>query len=205
MVHIEPPPASMMRVQSVSLEEAKRWWLVAMIVGPILSGVAGAMATVFGKLAGADVHEPYTNLPYWCLCFVATKLTDGSLDAHTLCSNAELWKHTNAGDRLPSASLYITMVHALRIVFFAMVFVSNGLMWKLFTSALAESKSSIQVTVVNSGANLCATALLGNFLFSEPLPLKWWAGATLVVAGTVLVSQGQSSESSIEKSSEKKD
>ncbi|KAF9177245.1 hypothetical protein BGZ49_005728, partial [Haplosporangium sp. Z 27] len=64
-------------------------------------------------------------------------------------------------------------------------------MWTLFTKALNRSKSSATVTVINSAANFCLTAVLGYALFSEPLALQWWFGASLIVLGSVLVSTNE--------------
>ncbi|ORY73972.1 hypothetical protein LY90DRAFT_402164 [Neocallimastix californiae] len=60
-------------------------------------------------------------------------------------------------------------------------------MWANFTKALNVSSSSIQVTVINSATNFCLTAILGHLIFSEPLSLQWWFGASLIVTGTVLL------------------
>ncbi|KAF9971019.1 hypothetical protein BGZ73_006100 [Actinomortierella ambigua] len=66
-------------------------------------------------------------------------------------------------------------------------------MWTLFTKALNRSKSSAVVTVINSSANFCITAVLGYLLFSEPLALQWWFGASLIVMGSVLVGSDETS------------
>ncbi|KAI8805154.1 hypothetical protein BJ742DRAFT_821233 [Cladochytrium replicatum] len=61
-------------------------------------------------------------------------------------------------------TLQITMVHIVRCFFFTMGFVSNVVMWKLFTSAFVSSSSSIQVTV-KSAAKLYATDTSGKLPF----------------------------------------
>ncbi|KAF9276960.1 hypothetical protein BGZ68_009638 [Mortierella alpina] len=43
-------------------------------------------------------------------------------------------------------------------------------------------------------------AVLGYLLFSEPLALQWWFGASLIVVGSVLVSSDETSASSKTKS-----
>lgn len=63
----------------------------------------------------------------------------------------------------------------------------NGIMWTLFTQALAKGNSTIQVSIINTGANFMLTAVLGLMIFSESLPPLWWLGATLLVAGNVIV------------------
>ncbi|KAI5861931.1 hypothetical protein GGS23DRAFT_119698 [Durotheca rogersii] len=77
-----------------------------------------------------------------------------------------------------------------RGAFFGLNLVFNGVMWALFTQALAAGRSTTQVAVVNTSANFVATALLGLALFAERLPPLWWAGAALLVAGNVVIGRG---------------
>eukprot|EP00731_Ephydatia_muelleri_P027029 Em0018g1129a len=65
--------------------------------------------------------------------------------------------------------------------------VCNGLMWTTFTKALQEVPSTVEATVTNSSANLFFTAVLGNAVFGETLSLQWWAGASLIVMGLVII------------------
>jgi hypothetical protein len=67
-------------------------------------------------------------------------------------------------------------------------------MWSLFTAALARGHSTTQVSILNTSTNFFITAILGFAIFSEALPPLWWVGATLLVAGNVIV--GQKNESS---------
>jgi hypothetical protein len=60
-------------------------------------------------------------------------------------------------------------------------------MWTLFTQALAKGTSTTQVSIMNTSTNFIITALLGLFIFSESLPPLWWVGATLLVAGNVII------------------
>lgn len=60
-------------------------------------------------------------------------------------------------------------------------------MWTLFTTALARGTSTTQVAIMNTSTNFVFTAFLGFFIFSESLPPMWWVGATLLVAGNVIV------------------
>jgi uncharacterized membrane protein len=76
-----------------------------------------------------------------------------------------------------------------RFVFIALVGLSNALMWLLFTSALAKAPSSIQVTTVNSAANMIMTGLLSLWLFNEELPLNWWVGAAFVILGSMYLNK----------------
>ncbi|KAI9144352.1 hypothetical protein BKA69DRAFT_1164595 [Paraphysoderma sedebokerense] len=77
----------------------------------------------------------------------------------------------------------------LRIASGILVVVANVLMWASFTKALALSKSSIHVTVVNTISNLLLTAILGDVIFGEKLTRQFWVGATLILAGTILMNR----------------
>jgi uncharacterized membrane protein len=67
-------------------------------------------------------------------------------------------------------------------------------MWSLFTAALARGTSTTQVSIVNTSTNFVLTALLGLIIFAEALPPLWWVGASLLVAGNVLVGSEQKDE-----------
>lgn len=67
-------------------------------------------------------------------------------------------------------------------------------MWTLFTQALAKGNSTTQVSIMNTSANFVITALLGLAIFSESLPPLWWAGASLLVAGNVIIGRGKQEE-----------
>jgi hypothetical protein len=60
-------------------------------------------------------------------------------------------------------------------------------MWTLFTTALARGSSTTQVSIMNTSANFVITALLGLAIFGEALPPLWWLGASLLVAGNVII------------------
>ncbi|CAK7203460.1 hypothetical protein SEUCBS139899_006194 [Sporothrix eucalyptigena] len=85
----------------------------------------------------------------------------------------------------------------VRGTFFALNLVFNGVMWTLFTRALKAGHSATQVSIMNTSANFVLTALLGLAIFSESLPPLWWAGASLLVAGNVIIGrkdEGQTEE-----------
>ncbi|KAK2059895.1 hypothetical protein LY76DRAFT_591926 [Colletotrichum caudatum] len=75
----------------------------------------------------------------------------------------------------------------LRAVFFGLNLVFNGIMWTLFTKALAKGQSTTQVSIMNTSANFVITAILGFAIFSEALPPLWWVGAAMLVAGNVII------------------
>ena len=57
----------------------------------------------------------------------------------------------------------VTLIHPsqitlfLRVLFFSAIFITNALMWIMFTKALARSKRSVDVVLVNSAANVILT------------------------------------------------
>ncbi|RSL73228.1 hypothetical protein CEP54_000360 [Fusarium duplospermum] len=77
--------------------------------------------------------------------------------------------------------------YVVRALFFALNLTFNGVMWTLFTKALARGTSTTQVSIMNTSTNFMVTAVLGALIFSEALPPLWWAGAALLVAGNVIV------------------
>ncbi|KAH7017733.1 hypothetical protein EDB80DRAFT_705810 [Ilyonectria destructans] len=76
---------------------------------------------------------------------------------------------------------------AVRVFFFVLNLTFNGVMWTLFTKALARGTSTTQVSIINTSTNFMVTALLGFVIFSESLPPLWWAGAALLVVGNIVV------------------
>jgi len=77
----------------------------------------------------------------------------------------------------------------VRCVFFGLNLVFNGIMWTLFTTALARGNSTTQVSIMNTSSNFVITAVLGFAIFSESLPPLWWLGAAMLVAGNVIIGQ----------------
>ncbi|KAF9881718.1 transcription initiation factor iia small subunit [Colletotrichum karsti] len=86
----------------------------------------------------------------------------------------------------------------MRAVFFGLNLVFNGIMWTLFTKALAKGNSTTQVSIMNTSSNFVITAILGLAIFSESLPPLWWLGAALLVAGNVII--GRKDETAADKS-----
>ncbi|KAI6382061.1 hypothetical protein MCOR25_000938 [Pyricularia grisea] len=87
-----------------------------------------------------------------------------------------------------------TVEAVVRAGFFGLNLVFNGVMWTLFTQALAKGNSTTQVSIMNTSSNFVLTALLGLVIFSESLPPLWWLGASMLVAGNVII--GRKDESS---------
>lgn len=78
-----------------------------------------------------------------------------------------------------------------------MVFVSNALMWTLFTKSMNLS-NSVTATVINSGVNYFSSAVFGLLLFGETLSLKWWAGSSLILLGLFIMINYSSSNTTKE-------
>jgi len=84
--------------------------------------------------------------------------------------------------------------YAVRGMFFALNLIFNGVMWSLFTTALARGTSTTQVSIMNTSTNFILTAFMGWLIFSEALPAMWWAGAALLVAGNVIIGRKDESK-----------
>ncbi|KAH7031293.1 uncharacterized protein B0I36DRAFT_374271 [Microdochium trichocladiopsis] len=97
---------------------------------------------------------------------------------------------------MPEGHVYIELV--VRVIFFSLNLVFNGVMWTLFTQALAKGNSTTQVSIMNTSTNFMITALLGFIIFSESLPPLWWLGAAMLVAGNVIIGRKDSSGSADE-------
>lgn len=82
----------------------------------------------------------------------------------------------------------------VRATFFGLNLVFNGVMWALFTKALARGTSTTQVSIINTSSNFMITAILGFIIFSESLPPLWWLGAALLVAGNVIIGRREEDE-----------
>ncbi|XDG09052.1 hypothetical protein ABKA04_008667 [Annulohypoxylon sp. FPYF3050] len=83
----------------------------------------------------------------------------------------------------------------VRCSFFGLNLVFNGIMWSLFTQALAKGQSTTQVSIMNTSTNFMITALLGLAIFAESLPPLWWVGAAMLVAGNVIIGRETKEES----------
>lgn len=90
-------------------------------------------------------------------------------------------------------SLLSSNPHILQM-FFGLNLVFNGIMWALFTKALARGTSTTQVSILNTSSNFMITAVLGWMIFSESLPPLWFVGAALLVAGNVIIGRRDEGE-----------
>ncbi|KAJ2607776.1 Transmembrane protein 42 [Coemansia sp. RSA 1365] len=64
---------------------------------------------------------------------------------------------------------------------------SNFFMWLFFTKALRFGDSTPRVMMLQTASNFAATAVCGVYLFGDALSMQWWAGASLIVIGLVIL------------------
>ncbi|XP_051139963.1 uncharacterized protein LOC127257540 [Andrographis paniculata] len=93
----------------------------------------------------------------------------------------------NAAATAVAAKFFASQLKYALVIFF------NVLMWGCSVNSM-KSLSSLQATVTNFATNFLSSGLAGFFLFKEALPVKWFVGASLIVAGVIVLSK-----SSIEK------
>lgn len=77
------------------------------------------------------------------------------------------------------------------------MFMVNAVMFSTFLKALQNSGSTI-ATVTNCGTNFLLSGVSGRILFGERLPHMWFCGATLVIAGVLLMVSSTDSINSTE-------
>ncbi|KAI2466342.1 hypothetical protein F4781DRAFT_355904 [Annulohypoxylon bovei var. microspora] len=124
-----------------------------------------------------------------CAAFngVFAKLTTNDLSTHIAQSISTLFGLTD---------LEKVVEVVVRCSFFGLNLIFNGVMWSLFTQALAMGNSTTQVSIMNTSTNFMITALLGLAIFAESLPPLWWIGAAMLVAGNVIIGRGTKEETS---------
>ncbi|KAK4983963.1 hypothetical protein LTR66_008647 [Elasticomyces elasticus] len=86
-----------------------------------------------------------------------------------------------------SSRIVELLVRGPQQAFFALNLLFTAVMWTLFTRALTLATSIMRVSIINTSANFMLTAALGALVFGESLPPMWWAGAALLVAGSVII------------------
>ncbi|KAI0870685.1 hypothetical protein GGS24DRAFT_95963 [Hypoxylon argillaceum] len=156
------------------------------------TGVAGSVAAQGKKISRemtADATMSWTARNQWMVYAVASgacaafngvfaKLTTNDLTGHIARGISGLFGIQGI-DRV--------LEIAVRCSFFGLNLFFNGVMWTLFTQALAKGTSTTQVSIMNTSTNFMITALLGFAIFAEALPPLWWVGASLLVAGNVVI------------------
>ncbi|KAG9244339.1 hypothetical protein BJ878DRAFT_582658 [Calycina marina] len=101
---------------------------------------------------------------------------------------------TWVADSLGLATIEGSVEVVVRALFFGLNIVFNIIMWTLYTKALSRGSSTTQVAIMNTSSNFMVTAILGFIIFSESLPPLWWAGAALLVAGSVITGRAYGDE-----------
>ncbi|EME78821.1 uncharacterized protein MYCFIDRAFT_144196 [Pseudocercospora fijiensis CIRAD86] len=91
----------------------------------------------------------------------------------------------------------IVIEFIVRGFFFLMNLAFNAVMWGLFTRALTLASSTVRVSVINTSANFMLTAVLGAIIFSESLPGLWWLGASMLVAGSVIIGRREEGKDNV--------
>ncbi|XP_020585233.1 uncharacterized protein LOC110027923 isoform X2 [Phalaenopsis equestris] len=100
---------------------------------------------------------------------------------------------------LSSHNFYLTSASDLdmmgELLKYGLVLFFNATMWGCYINSL-KVLSSLQATVTNFATNFISSGLAGFFLFQEPLPSRWFAGAFFIIIGVFILSK-----SNIEKKS----
>ncbi|OAA40824.1 transcription initiation factor IIA small subunit [Beauveria brongniartii RCEF 3172] len=124
----------------------------------------------------------------WIVFAIASGVCAAFNGAFAKLTTAELTTSLSNGiSNLVGLSEYKPIVeYVVRAMFFILNLAFNGVMWSLFTTALARGTSATQVSIMNTSSNFIVTAMLGIAVFSEKLPPLWWAGAALLVVGNVI-------------------
>ncbi|KAJ2365221.1 hypothetical protein IW150_006269 [Coemansia sp. RSA 2607] len=76
---------------------------------------------------------------------------------------------------------------AERAVMVGSIAACNFFMWLFFTKALRFARVTSHVVMLQTVANFAVTALCGVYLFGNALSAQWWAGASMIAAGLVLL------------------
>eukprot|EP00903_Cladosiphon_okamuranus_P009119 g8712.t1 len=95
----------------------------------------------------------------------------------------------SCAEYFPEVSLCRAVGLAVQGVSLAGMFLVNAVMLSTFLKALQMSGSTV-ATVINFATNFLLSGISGRIVFGERLPASWFCGASLVVAGVVLLSAG---------------
>lgn len=91
-------------------------------------------------------------------------------------------------EQLPDTLLpHPALLPLLRLCLVCLTLCLNCCMLTVYTRALALSPTAAEASLLNTGANLCCSAVLGVAVCGEVVSAQWGAGAVLIVAGTFLV------------------
>ncbi|KAM3550337.1 hypothetical protein MY1884_008297 [Beauveria asiatica] len=136
----------------------------------------------------SDAASQWSTQTQWIVFAIASGVCAAFNGAFAKLTTTELTTSLSNGiSNLVGLSEYKPIVEYLvRAMFFILNLVFNGVMWSLFTTALARGTSATQVSIMNTSSNFIVTAMLGIAVFAEKLPPLWWAGAALLVVGNVI-------------------
>eukprot|EP00752_Nemacystus_decipiens_P005236 g4752.t1 len=98
----------------------------------------------------------------------------------------------SCAEHFPGVALCRTVGLAVQGVSLAGMFLVNAVMLSTFLKALQMSGSTV-ATVINFASNFLLSGISGRIVFGERLPAFWFCGASLVVAGVVLLTAGDDS------------
>ena len=149
-----------------------KWVLFALV-----SGAFAAFNGAFAKLSVPLYSPPDSSLSSADPIHKSTTADKTSSLAHVIIS--------------PPSTAATVLEVVLRGIFFALNLVCNGIMWALFTRALAAASSATRVSVLNTSTNFLVTAVLGWMWFSEKIGGLWWIGAACLVGGAAIVSRSR--------------
>ncbi|KAK1699976.1 hypothetical protein BDP55DRAFT_213118 [Colletotrichum godetiae] len=168
--HSEPPTEAEnddeQTTESMAWARRNQWIVLA-----VASGACAAFNGVFAKLTTTELT---TTISQAISNFLHLQDIEGAFEV-------VMRAVSKFGQSLSSNLLIMSQV------FFGLNLVFNGIMWTLFTKALAKGQSTTQVSIMNTSANFVITAILGFAIFSESLPPLWWVGAAMLVAGNVII------------------
>ncbi|GAB9477412.1 hypothetical protein Gpo141_00014483 [Globisporangium polare] len=140
------------------------------------SALAGTFAAVAGMLGkfGADGE------------------TSAMQSLQTLCGASQQQQEGHAAASLLLSCAMIAAV--VRVASIALMLASNAVMLNFFVKGLHET-DSLTATVTSASVNFMLSAAGGHLLFHEHLPLQWFVGATLILAGMGCLLHGDSANS----------
>lgn len=85
----------------------------------------------------------------------------------------------------------------MRAACFGLNLLFDAIMWGLFTRALTLAESTVHVSVLNTSTNFLVAATAGLLVFGEKLPGLWWVGATMLVAGCLLIGRREGAKEAL--------
>ncbi|CAM9877465.1 unnamed protein product, partial [Hapterophycus canaliculatus] len=92
-------------------------------------------------------------------------------------------------EQFPELALCRTVGLAVQGASLAGMFMVNAVMLSTYLKALQMSGSTV-ATVTNFATNFLLSGVSGRIVFGERLPMLWFCGASLVVAGVMLLTGG---------------